>query len=383
MYRPQPPADGDALFEKAASFIRQCYEELDSPEAIEPRLDEIRAAIDETGHYEHTTEELEHGARMAWRNSPRCIGRLFWQSLTVRDRRDVDTAERVHEELCEHLEYARNGGNVRPAITIFPPSIDGADPVRIWNYQLVRYAGYETADGIVGDPDERELTAYCESRGWEGEGTRFDVLPHVIAIEGQEPELFDVPESVVGRVPITHPEYDWFEELDLQWYDVPAVSGMCLEIGGIQYPAAPFSGWYVAPEISARNFADEDRYDLLPTVGDRLGLDTSRPASLWKDEVVVELTRAVLHSYEEAGVKIVDHHTVAEQFEEFEKREQEAGREVAGDWSWLIPPVSPATTQMFHSSYDMTMRSPNIYYQEPPYESITVGSEASSRPDSD
>ncbi len=381
MHRPQPPADGDALFEKASSFVRQCYEELDSPEAIEPRLDEIRAAIDETGHYEHTVEELEHGARMAWRNSPRCIGRLFWHSLTVRDRRDVDTAEEVHEELCEHLEYARNGGNIRPAITIFPPAIDGADPVRIWNYQLVRYAGYETADGIVGDPDERELTAYCESRGWEGEGTRFDVLPHVIAIDGQEPELFDVPESVVGRVPITHPEYDWFEELDLQWYDVPAVSGMCLEIGGIQYPAAPFSGWYVAPEISARNFADEDRYDLLPTVGDRLGLDTSRPASLWKDEVVVELTRAVLHSYEEAGVKIVDHHTVAEQFEEFEKREQEAGREVAGDWSWLIPPVSPATTQMFHSSYEMTMRSPNIYYQEPPYESTTAGSETSSRPD--
>jgi nitric oxide synthase oxygenase domain/subunit len=36
-------------------------------------------------------------------------------------------------------------------------------------------------------------------------------------------------------------------------------------------------------------------------------------------------------------VKVVEHHTVAEQFE---AREAAAGREVAGDRSWLIPPVA-------------------------------------------
>lgn len=375
--RRQAPATGDDLYAKAESFVRQCYEELDQPEAIESRLAEIRAEIEETGHYEHTPAELEHGAKMAWRNSPRCIGRLYWRSLEVRDRRDVTDAADVHRELCRHLEVARNGGDVRPVITIFPPAVEGEDQVRIWNYQLIRYAGYETDDGIVGDPDERALTAYCQSRGWEGEETRFDVLPHVIQIDDREPELFDVPESVVGRVPITHPDYDWVADLDLEWYDVPAVSSMCLEIGGIQYTAAPFSGWYVAPEISARNFADEDRYDLLPTVGERMGLDTDRPASLWKDEVIVELTRAVLHSYEEAGVKIVDHHTVAEEFELFEQQEEAAGREVAGDWSWLIPPISPATTHMFHTSYDDSMRTPNIFYQDAPYESAATGPSAS------
>lgn len=102
-----------------------------------------------------------------------------------------------------------------------------------------------------------------------------------------------------------------------------------------------------------------------------MGLDTSRPESLWKDEIVVELTRAVLHSYERAGVKIVDHHTVAEQFERFEAQEEAAGREGAGDWSWLIPPTSPATTHVFHTSYDDTMRTPNFFYQGAPYESAS------------
>ena len=39
---------------------------------------------------------------------------------------------------------------------------------------------------------------------------------------------------------------------------------MCLEIGGICYPAAPFNGWYMGTEIGARNLADTDRYDQLP-----------------------------------------------------------------------------------------------------------------------
>ena len=369
MHRREPPSTDDERYERAASFVRQCYDELDRLEEVDARLEEIAAEIEATGHYTHTTDELEYGTRVAWRNSPRCIGRLFWRSLEVRDRRDVTDAAGVHEELCRHLETGRNGGDLKPVITIFPPAVDGEDQVRLWNYQLIRYAGYETDDGVLGDPAERALTDYCQSRGWEGDGTRFDVLPHVIQIQDREPELFDVPESVVGRVPIVHPDYEWVADLDLEWYDVPAVSNMCLEIGGIQYPAAPFSGWYVAHEISARNFADEDRYDLLPTVAERMGLDTSQPASLWKDEAVVELTRAVLHSFEQAGVKIVDHHTVADQFERFEQLEEAAGREVVGDWTWLIPPISPATTHVFHTSYEMTMRTPNFFYQDPPLES--------------
>ncbi len=92
--------------------------------------------------------------------------------------------------------------------TIFPPAIDGQDQVRIWNHQFIRFAAHRTEDGIVGDPAEREFAAYCNSRGWEGDGTRFDVLPHVIGSDDREPELFEVPAGVIERVPITHPDHE-------------------------------------------------------------------------------------------------------------------------------------------------------------------------------
>ena len=70
---------------------------------------------------------------------------------------------------------------------------------------------------------------------------------------------------------------------------MPAISNMCLEIGGVCYPAAPFNGWYMGTEIGARNLADVDRYDLVPVVADRLGLDTAASRSLWRDQALVEL----------------------------------------------------------------------------------------------
>ena len=83
------------------------------------------------------------------------------------------------------------------------------------------------------------------------------------------------------EVPLTHPDLDWFAELGLRWHAVPAISNMRLEIGGVRYPAAPFNGWYMGTEIGARNLADADRYDLLPVVAARMGLDTAqRPVAV-------------------------------------------------------------------------------------------------------
>lgn len=364
--RPIPEYDEAELRERAHAFISQCYEELDRADDVEARLAEVDRAISETGTYTHTEEELTHGARMAWRNSNRCVGRLFWQSLEVLDERACDTPEEIHEACCRHIEYARNGGDIRPTITIFQPDTPATERVRIWNYQLLRYAGYETDEGVVGDPSELAFTSYCQSRGWEGDGGRFDPLPTVIQVGDGEPELFEMPEDRFAEVRITHPEYDWFADLGLRWYDVPAVSSMRLEIGGLSYTAAPFNGWYLSTELGARNFADEDRYDMLPEIAERLGCDTSRNRSLWKDEALVELNRAVLHSFEQAGVKIVDHHTVSEQFEQFERNEAEAGRTVTGDRSWLLPPMSSATSHVFEQSYDTTVETPNFFYMPDP-----------------
>lgn len=360
--RPIPEYGKTELRERAHRFISQCYTELDREWVIESRLAHIDREISQTGTYTHTDEELTHGARMAWRNSNRCIGRLFWHSLEVIDERDRDTPREIHEACCNHIEHARNGGDIRPTVTVFQPDTPRTERIRIWNHQLLRYAGYETDTGIVGDPAEREFTRYCRSNGWEGGGGSFDPLPHVVQVGDAEPELFEVPEELVEEVRITHPEYDWIGDLGLRWYDVPIVSNMRLEIGGISYTAAPFNGWYMSTEIGARNFADEDRYDMLPEIGERLGYDTSKRRSLWKDEALVELNRAVVHSFDDAGVTIVDHHTATEQFAQFERNEAAADRRVTGDRSWLLPPMSGATTHVFDHSYETTVETPNFFY---------------------
>jgi len=47
----------------------------------------------------------------------------------------------------------------RSAITIFPQRTDGKHDYRIWNPQLLSYAGYRNPDGTIqGDPANVEIT---------------------------------------------------------------------------------------------------------------------------------------------------------------------------------------------------------------------------------
>jgi nitric-oxide synthase, bacterial len=108
---------------------------------------------------------------------------------------------------------------------------------------------------------------------------------------------------------------------------------MMLDAGGIQYTAIPFNGWYMCTEIGARNFSDVNRYNLLPVVARKMGLDIGDDRTLWKDRAIVELTLAVLHSYELAGVTMMDHHSASRAFNKFEEIENAEGRIVHGNWS--------------------------------------------------
>lgn len=355
------------LFDEARAFIETCYRELGkSEEEIQHRICEIRRQIARDGTYEHTFEELEHGARMAWRNSNRCIGRLFWQTLHVIDRRHLNGTHAMFEAICEHVDFAQNDGKIRPTITVFAPASPERE-VRIWNHQIIRYAGYETAEGIVGDPASAAFTRVCQQLGWRGAETSWDMLPVVIA-DGGEVAWFDLPPGLVLEVPIEHPEHPSIADLGLRWYAVPILSDMALIIGGIRYTTAPFNGWYMVTEIGARNLADPFRYNMLPAVANALGLDRSSDATLWRDRALVELNAAVLHSYRKRNVTIVDHHTAARQFAYFEQLERDANRRVTGDWTWLIPPLSPAATHIFHSGYDDDFVLPNFVRQPPPYQ---------------
>ena len=355
------------LLQEAKEFIRSCYQELNKTEQEqEARLNEINNQILSQGFYEHTTVELEYGAKVAWRNSNRCIGRLFWDHLNVIDKRHLNAEEEIIEALFDHIEYATNQGRIRPTITIFSQKTPNKT-VRIWNHQLVRYAGYQTEQGVLGDPHSLAFTETCIKLGWEPKYGKFDILPLVIQINENPPKLVEIPEKLLLEVSIRHPHYTWFEDLNLKWYAVPMISDMILEIGGITYMAAPFNGWYMGTEIGARNLADELRYNMLPQIGNLMELDMKTNTSLWKDRALLELNTAVLHSFKEDGVSIVDHHTAAQQFKKFEEKEIENNRAVSGDWTWLIPPLSPATTHIFHKPYHNKIIKPNYFYQPKPY----------------
>jgi nitric-oxide synthase, bacterial len=344
----------------AEAFLRQHHSENPQAGPLEPRLRQVLDEIEQFGTYRHTSEELAYGARVAWRNSSRCIGRLYWRSLLVRDRRDVHTADAIAAECVNHLREATNEGRIRPTVTVFPPTTPWREGPRIWNEQLVRYAGHRHGDRIVGDPRNAGFTDLVRRLGWAGgTGGPFDLLPLVVEVAGEQPRLYEVPPEVVLEVPISHPRHRWFEELGLRWCAVPVISNMCLEIGGICYPAAPFNGWYMGTEIGARNLADIDRYNQLPAIAERLGLDTRHDRTLWRDVAMVELNIAVLHSFDAAGVTITDHHTESRRFLTHLAREEGVGRMCPADWSWIVPPMTASATPVFHRYYDEADLRPN------------------------
>ena len=109
---------------------------------------------------------------------------------------------------------------------------------------------------------------------------------------------------------------------------------MRLEIGGVNYTAAPFNGWYMGTEIGARNFGDASRYNILPVLAEKMGLDTRSERSLWIDRALLEMNAAVIHSFAMAKVSLVDHHMAARHFMRHIGREEKAQRAITGQWNW-------------------------------------------------
>jgi len=351
----------------AERFITQFYREnMAGPP--DWRLRRVRRDIATTGTYCHTTEELAFGARVAWRNSARCIGRLYWQSLRMRDRREITAAPEVAAESVEHLREATNGGRIRPLITVFAPDAPDRPGPRILSAQLVRYAGHENGAGtVIGDPASTAITCLARKLGWAPAQPpgRFDVLPLLVQEPGGPVTLHELPADAVLEVPLSHPEFGWFTDLGLRWYAVPVISDMYLEIGGIRYPAAPFNGWYMCTEIGSRDLGDTYRYDMLPAIATRMGLSTASDTTLWKDKAMTELNLAVLHSFAAAGVTIADHHTESARFLRHLEREERHGRACPADWTWIVPPAASSATPVFHRYYDNFDQTPNFYRHSP------------------
>ncbi|XP_063002916.1 nitric oxide synthase, inducible [Elgaria multicarinata webbii] len=363
------PRDGpiprDELLRQATEFVNRFYDALKEPNIGRlRRLEAVAEEIERTGTYQLTGDELIFATKQAWRNAPRCVGRIQWSNLQVFDARSCATAKEMFEHLCRHLQYSTNGGNIRSAITVFPQRTDGKHDFRIWNSQLIRYAGYQMPDGsIMGDPANVEFTQLCIQLGWKAKYGRFDVVPWILQANGQDPELFELPPELVLDVPMEHPTYEWFKELDLKWYAVPAVSNMLLEVGGLEFTACPFNGWYVGTEIGVRDFCDVQRYNILQDVGRRMGLETNKLSSLWKDKAVIEVNIAVLHSFQKQNVTIMDHHSATESFMKYMQNEYRLRGGCPADWVWLVPPISGSITPLFHQEMLNYILSPFYYYQ--------------------
>jgi nitric-oxide synthase len=366
---PVDVGDNADLETQARAFLYQFYHEKGVPEVFSIRWDHVQAELELGGTYTHTPDELSYGAKLAWRNAPRCIGRLFWQGLQVRDMRHLTSEEEVFQAALDHIRLATNKGNIRTLISVFAPRKVGEEGIKIWNDMFISYAGYRQEDGsIIGDAGNAEFTAVCLKLGWEGgPRTPFDLLPLVIQIQGREPRLFDIPPELVMEVDLEHPYSNALAELNLKWFVLPVPSGLTLSIGGIEYTAAPFSGWYTAPEIAVRDLLDEGRYNLLHEVAEKLELETRRDRSLWRDTAGVELNRAVLHSFDKHSVKIIDHHAASNQFMQFAEKEKAHGREVSASRRWIMPATSPSLTAVFHVEWQEKNLLPALIFSEAPW----------------
>lgn len=317
--------------------------------------------VNRSGTYTLDDVELLFGASVAWALEAKCVGRFYFRSLHLRDRRSLTSAEDIAADCVEHVLYSTNGGAIRPTISIYAPG------VRLINEQLIRYAGYRQPNGsVIGDPRNEALTNLAIRLGWKG-GTQtpFDVLPVMVKTPDGRIVRHDLPDDAVLEVPLSHSEHPWFGELGLKWHALPAISDMRLDTWGVSHSGVAFSGWYLNTEIGARNLSDEDRYNLLPVVADRLGLDVTTDRSLWQDKAQLVLNEAVLGSFDGAGVRMEDHHQGSDRFINFLDQMERRGIKVPTDWIWIVPPMSPATLGVFHRLYSNFEVSERFVHQAP------------------
>jgi len=346
------------LMREAIEFQELFHGELDSVPAT--RTERIKAVLNEicqTGMYTQSSEEIEFGARVAWRNTAKCANRSFWNELVVRDRRKVTTNREMYKECLLHLEKAIETRLTSSIMTVFPARNTENQSPRIWNSQLIRYAAYNLVDGtITGDPANLGFTDMVIERfGWIPPTPRgqFDVLPLIIQSTTESPQMFDIPDSYIPRVQIWHPQYPFLANLKLEWYAIPAVSSIGIEIGGLKYDGIPFNGWYADTEV-VRDLADESRYDCLPMVAKEMGLEVTKNSTLWRDEALLVLNKAVVFSFEHAQMAMVDHHTLIRGFDKWYSKEMQERGYCPGNWKWIIPPVASATSPAYMGLNKMT-----------------------------
>ncbi|KAL8644671.1 MAG: hypothetical protein Q9210_007137, partial [Variospora velana] len=364
----------ETVEKEAEGFLRELLQEgfFETEEAFTNRLVDVLGEIrdgaregatrgsrhDGTvgGNWLQTPAELEFGIRRSWRNARKCIMRSHCEELKLCDLRNITSSAEMASELVQKMADAFNGGNVLPTVFVFPPrEINSRGPM-IWNHQLLEFAGYEMEDGsVLGDPASIALTKAILELGWEPPSPKgkWDLLPLVVMADNDVPVMIEIPPPLSNLVHIRHPRYtDQFAKLDLKWVAFPALTRLGFDIGGVQYTAAPFAGWFMDAEIGVRDLADTFRYNVLPDVAKAFGLragDGNETESLEDlpeyerlsilSRAQTELTYAVYWSYQQAKVSMSDSLTASMKWcrydDEFKAKN---GFRLPADPYWLAPP---------------------------------------------
>ncbi|KAL8829828.1 MAG: hypothetical protein Q9170_006008, partial [Blastenia crenularia] len=260
-------------------------------------------------------------------------------------------------KLIAYTSEAFNGGNVIPTVFLFPPRKVNSRGPMIWNHQLLEFAGYPSDDGsILGDPMSVALTSEIMELGWEPPTPRgrWDLLPLVVMADDDVPVMVEIPPPLSRLVQIRHPRYsEQFDKLDLRWVAAPALTRFGFDIGGVQYTAAPFIGWFMDAEIGVRDLADSFRYNVLPDVAKAIGLLDGKTKDgvegledlpeyerlLMLTRAQTELTYAVYWSYQQAKVSMSDTLTASMKWCRYDDDfKAKNGFRLPADPYWLAPP---------------------------------------------
>ncbi|KAE8165694.1 nitric oxide synthase [Aspergillus tamarii] len=334
---------------------------LEESEVIEPMLVDGVKTIGKTATWTQTPEELIHGIRLAWKNSRKCIMRSHYKELELCDLRHITSSVGMVKAVIEEAIKAFNKGQIRPTVFAFPPrSTSGTGPMFL-SKQLLNFAGYRQGDGsILGDPSNVELTQDIIELGWAPPEPRsqWDLLPIVAMAENDAPAWADVPAELRDLVDIRHPRFENFQKLGLKWYQFPALSRLGFDIGGVQYTAAPFIGWYMDAEIGVRNLADSFRYNALPDVAKVLGFDIENYKKnpeyaeieamedlpdyeqlVWMSRAQAELNYAVRWSFLQKGVSCIGTLAASSDWTRFDdEHASKHGYRLNSDPYWIAPP---------------------------------------------
>jgi nitric oxide synthase oxygenase domain/subunit len=370
----------EKLVAEAEDFFEQVADEHKwSTNQLNRRLLEVKMEIQATGTYTHTSEELQTGARLAWRNSSKCIGRIAWNTLLVRDCRHVESAHEIFKEVEEHLRLATCGTNIQSVMTVFKPKgVNEMWGTRFWSSQFVRYAGYKTRRvekswairpmsillnvsyplhlrNAIKNTSHSLLISFSldlvKNEYWKPpeKRTRFDVLPLVLKIPGvSRPFVYMLPKELRHEVKIEHPDCPAIGAMGLRWAAVPAISNFNMNLGGVDYQCVPFNGWFASVEIGRNLF---ERYKLAEEWAKAAGINT-KTKTIYEQRVYLEMDTAVNYSFKKQGFTMVDMETVGKSFIVHCGRERNLGRECPAQWSWIGGLTGPTNVTWHHEMRD-------------------------------